>query len=213
MKSRDRREPREKSEFEEKVIEVRRISRTVAGGRRIRFRALLVIGNKKGKVGMGLAKANDVQEAVRKAVDQAKRNTIEVPIVNGTIPHEVNVKYGAARLMIRPATPGTSIVAGGSVRAVADLAGITDLLAKMMGSANKVNNIIAVMKAFSSFSPIYTEKVREMTKRFEEDKNEKTETELPTEENAVKEETKEVEVEKKKKPAKKVSGTVKNKRK
>jgi len=156
-RSNDRREP---SEFEERVIEVRRVARTVKGGRRIRFRALVIIGNRKGKVGMGLGKANDVSEAVKKAVTQAKKNIVIVPIINGSIPYEVISKHGSAVVLLKPAASGTSIVAGGSVRAVADLAGITDLLSKMLGSANKVNNIIATMKAFSSFNEGYTDRIR-----------------------------------------------------
>ncbi|MDO8444475.1 MAG: 30S ribosomal protein S5 [bacterium] len=151
---------REPSEFEERVIEVRRVARTVKGGRRIRFRVLVVIGNKKGKVGMGIAKANDVAEAVKKAVAQAKKNMIIVPIIDGTIPYDVISKHGGAVVMLKPAASGTSIVAGGAVRAIAELAGITDLLSKMMGSSSKVNNITATLKAFTSFNPEYTERVQ-----------------------------------------------------
>ena len=151
---------REPSEFEERVIEVRRVARTVKGGRRIRFRALVVIGNKKGKVGMGIAKANDVAEAVKKAVAQAKKSLVVVPIIDGTIPYDVISKHGGAVVMLKPAASGTSIVAGGAVRAIAELAGITDLLSKMMGSSSKVNNITAMLKAFTSFNPEYTEKVQ-----------------------------------------------------
>jgi len=147
---------KKESEFEERVIEVRRVARTVKGGRRIRFRALVVIGNKKGKVGAGIGKANDVTEAVKKAVVAAKKNMVIVPIIDGTIPYETTVKFASAVVMLRPATSGTSIVAGGSVRAVAELSGITDLLSKMMGSPNKLNNVMATLKAFSSFSPAYT---------------------------------------------------------
>lgn len=152
-------ERKEPSEFEERVIEISRVARTVAGGRRIRFRALVVIGNKKGKVGMGVAKANDVSEAVKKAVAQAKKHLFIVPLVHGTIPYEMTYKFGSARVMLKPAAPGTSIVAGGSVRAVAELAGITDLLGKRLGSANKINNIVATLKALSSFQPEYTKKI------------------------------------------------------
>lgn len=158
-------EKREPSEFEERVIEVSRVARTVKGGRRIRFRALVVIGNKKGKVGMGLGKANDVSEAVKKAVAKAKKNLVIVPIINGTIPYEVTSKHGSAVVMLKPATTGTSIVAGGSVRAVADLAGISDLLSKMLGSANKVNNVVATIKAFTSFNPEYVERVKKYSEK------------------------------------------------
>lgn len=156
------------SEFEERVIEVGRVARTVAGGRRIRFRALVVIGNRKGKVGMGLAKANDVSEAVRKAVAQAKKHIIEIPIIGGTIPYEVTHKFGSAVVMLKPAASGTSIVAGGSVRAVAELAGITDLLGKMLGSASKVNNIVATIEALSSFSKKYTDIIKGYAEKAEQ---------------------------------------------
>ncbi len=112
---------------------------------------------------MGLGKSTDVSEAVRKAVTQAKKNLVIVPIINGTIPYEVTVKHGSAVVMLKPATSGTSIVAGGAVRAVADLAGITDLLSKMLGSASKVNNIIATIKALSTFNSAYTERIREFS--------------------------------------------------
>jgi len=160
MRKRFHDDKREAPEFEERVIEVRRVARTVKGGRRIRFRALVVIGNRKGKIGMGLGKSNDVSEAVKKAVTQAKRNLVVVPIINGTIPYEVISKHGSAVVMLKPAASGTSIVAGGSVRAVADLAGITDLLSKMLGSASKVNNVVATIKALSTFNPAYTERIQ-----------------------------------------------------
>lgn len=153
------------SEFEEQVIEVRRVSRTVKGGRRISFRALVIVGNRKGKVGMGMAKATDVSEAVKKAVTQAKKKFVEVPIINGTIPYEVTSKHGSAVVMLRPASAGTSIVAGGSIRVVANLVGITDLLSKMMGSASKVNNVIATLKAFASFDPEYVAKIRKFSEK------------------------------------------------
>lgn len=151
---------REPSEFEERVIEVSRVARTVKGGRRIRFRALVVIGNRKGKVGVGIAKANDVAEAVKKATVKAKKEIVLVPIIDGTIPYEVTSKYGSAVVMLKPAASGTSIVAGGAVRAVAELAGISDLLSKMLGSSSKINNITATLKAFASFNPEYTERIR-----------------------------------------------------
>lgn len=173
---------KEKSEFEERVIEVRRVARTVAGGRRIRFRALVVIGNRKGKVGMGSAKANDVSEAVRKAVSKAKKSLVTVPIIDGTIPYEVTSKFGSAVVMLRPAASGTSIVAGGSIRAVADLVGITDLLSKSLGSSNKVNNIVATIKAFSSFNPDYVAKVKKFSEKKDKVEAPKAETETKVEE-------------------------------
>lgn len=160
----DRREP---SEYEERVIEVRRVARTVAGGRRIRFRALVVIGNKKGKIGMGIGKSIDVSEAVRKAVIKAKKDIVIVPLINGTIPYEVTSKFGSAVVMLRPAATGSSIVAGGAVRTVAELAGMTDLLSKMLGSPNKVNNVVATIKALSSFNTAYTDRVKAMIEHSE----------------------------------------------
>lgn len=174
---------REPKEFEERVIEVSRVSRVVKGGRRIRFRALVVIGNHNGKIGMGIAKANEVAEAVRKATTYAKKHLIIVPIIGGTIPHEVEVKHGGAKVLLKPATEGTSIVAGGSVRSVAELAGISDLLSKSLGSSNKINNVTATLKALSSFNPDITAKVEKIykskndisTKLTQEPKEEKAE--------------------------------------
>lgn len=151
---------REPKEFEERVIEVARVSRVVKGGRRIRFRALVVVGDRKGRIGMGAAKASEVALAVAKAATQAKKHLISVPIINGTIPYEIFIKFGSAKLMLKPASPGTTIVAGGSVRVVAELAGITDLLSKIMGSANKINNVTAAIKALASFDPKVVEKIR-----------------------------------------------------
>ena len=115
---------RERSEFDQKVVEVKRVTRVVAGGKRMRFRALVVIGNHKGKVGMGLKKGADVAESVNKAVNAAKKNLITLPLVNETIPHALNVKYKSSSLMLKPAKPGTGVIAGGAVRSVMDLSGV-----------------------------------------------------------------------------------------
>lgn len=158
-------EKREPKEFDERVIEIARVSRVVKGGRRIRFRALLVLGDHKGRIGMGVAKANEVAEAVKKATALAKKHIVNVPIINGTIPHEVIIKHGGARIMLKPASEGTSIVAGGAVRTVAELAGITDLLAKSLGSSNKVNSVTATIKALTSFNPTVIEKLQGFIKK------------------------------------------------
>lgn len=134
-------------EFEEKVIEINRVSRTVKGGRRLRFRALVAIGNRKGKVGFGLGKANEVAVAVTKAVKEANKNIIEVPIVNDTIPCEIKFNYGSACVFLKPAAPGTSVIAGGSVRVIIELAGIKNILSKIYGSSNKINNVVATFLA------------------------------------------------------------------
>jgi len=157
-------EKREPKEFEERVIEIARVSRVAKGGRRIRFRALMVLGNRKGKVGMGVAKANEVAEAIKKATAKAKKNMLIVPIINGTIPHEVVAKHGGAKIILKPAASGTSIVAGGSVRSVAELVGITDLLGKSLGSSNKINSVTATIKALTSFNNEVVEKVKHFQK-------------------------------------------------
>jgi len=140
---------RERSEFDQKVVEVKRVTRVVAGGKRMRFRALVVIGDRKGKVGMGLKKGADVAESVNKAVNAAKKNMITLPLVNETIPHSLNVKYKSSSLMLKPAKPGTGVIAGGAVRSVMELSGVKNIVCKMLGSNNKVNNVKAVFSAFS----------------------------------------------------------------
>lgn len=139
---------RERSEFDQKVVEVKRVTRVVAGGKRMRFRALVVIGDHKGRVGLGLRKGTDVSESVNKAVNAAKKNLVTLPLVNETIPHEMNVKYKSSKLMLKPARPGTGVIAGGAVRSVMELAGIKNVVSKMLGSNNKVNNIKAIFAAF-----------------------------------------------------------------
>jgi len=139
---------RERSEFDQKVVEVKRVTRVVAGGKRMRFRALVVIGDHKGKVGLGLEKGADVSESVNKAVNQAKKNMIVLPLVNETIPHEIKIKYKSSSLMLKPAKAGSGIIAGGAVRQVCELAGVKNIVSKMLGSNNKVNNVKAVFEAF-----------------------------------------------------------------
>ncbi|MHB8871716.1 MAG: 30S ribosomal protein S5 [Candidatus Doudnabacteria bacterium] len=146
-RERSNREP-VKRDFEQKVVEIKRVTRVVAGGKRMRFRALVVIGDKKGKVGMGLRKGVDVAESVNKAVNAAKKNMIMVPLINGTIPHQIKLKYKSSRIILLPARPGTGIIAGGALRSVLDLAGVKNILSKMLGSSNKVNNVKAVFEAF-----------------------------------------------------------------
>ncbi len=142
----------EKSEFEKRVLQVDRVARTVAGGKRIRFRALVIMGNRAGKVGMGIGKAAEVVDAVAKASKFAQKNMIEVKIVNGTIPNRIDIKMGSAHLILKPARPGTSIVAGGTIRTIADLAGIKNIVAKILGTANKINNAKATMEALKRIS-------------------------------------------------------------
>jgi len=157
-----------KSEFEERVIEISRVSRVVKGGRRIRFRILVVIGDRNGRVGYGIAKANEISVGVKKAVSKAKKQLISVPIIAGTIPYGINLEYGSAKIMLKPAAEGTSIVAGGVIRIVCELAGIKNLLSKILGTANKINNVKALFAAFSSFDQ---EKVQMIKNRSSEQKN------------------------------------------
>ncbi|OIO53584.1 30S ribosomal protein S5 [Candidatus Peregrinibacteria bacterium CG1_02_54_53] len=135
------------SEFDEVTLSVDRVTRVVAGGRRMRFRAVVVIGNKKGKVGLGTGKAAEVQAAVKKANVDAKRNMLRIPLREGTIPHAVNVKYKAAKIRLLPACKGTGVIAGGAVRVILEQAGVQDVLSKRFGSSNKLVNAQAVVKA------------------------------------------------------------------
>lgn len=139
--------PREAKEFEQKTIEIARVSRVVAGGKRMRFRATVAIGDKKGRVGIGIAKGADVSNAIQKAVAAARKRLITVPIVEETIPHQVFLKYRAAQIMLKPAPKGTGVIAGGPIRTVMELAGVKNVVSKILGSPNKINNVYALMKA------------------------------------------------------------------
>ncbi len=146
-KRNDRRGQREPSEFSEATLSVDRVTRVVKGGRRMRFRAIVVVGNKKGKVGLGTGKAAEVQAAVRKASTAAKRQMIRISLVNGTISHSVELKHKAARILMMPAKPGTGIIAGGALRVILDQAGVKNVLSKRFGTRNKLVNAQAAMMA------------------------------------------------------------------
>jgi len=148
-KRRGPRPQREKSEFDQSIVEIARVTRVMAGGKRMSFRACVVIGDRKGRVGLGLAKAKDVPMAVQKAVRQAEKALIKVNLREGTITHSVHLKYGAARIMLKPAPQGTGIISGGAVRTVLELAGIENIVSKIFGSNNKVNNIRATLLALA----------------------------------------------------------------
>jgi len=151
----DRRNQRDDApkEFEEVVINIDRVARVVKGGRRFRFKALVVVGNRKNKVGVGVAKGADVQAAIAKATAIAKKHLVTIPVVNETIPHDMEVKLSGARVLIKPAAPGTGIIAGGVVRAVIGVTGIRNLLSKSLGSTNKVNIAYATVEALASLVP------------------------------------------------------------
>lgn len=136
-------------EFEERVVEINRVTRVVKGGKRMRFRALVVIGDKRGRVAYGLGKAADVSTAVAKAVTSAKKDVRAVYLRNGTLPYRVEATHKSAQVMIKPAQAGTGLIAGGPVRIVLDLAGVQDAAAKMLGSSNKISNIVAAIDALS----------------------------------------------------------------
>ena len=134
-------------ELKEKVVSINRVTKTTKGGRTFSFSALVVVGNENGVVGHGLGKAKEVQEAITKGIDDAKKNLIKIPVHHGTIPHDQLAKEGAAKVLIKPAAHGTGVIAGGSMRAVLESAGITDVLAKSLGSANPHNVVKATFKA------------------------------------------------------------------
>ena len=146
-------EPAEPKLFEEIVINIDRVSRVVKGGRRFRFKALVVVGDRKNKIGVGVAKGADVQAAIAKATDVAKKQMITIAVSKGTIPHEAEIRLSGAQILLKPAAPGTGIIAGGVVRTIIGVTGISDLLSKSLGSTNKVNIAYATIEALRSLVP------------------------------------------------------------
>ncbi len=148
MAMRGERKEREEKEFSEKLIKLNRVAKVVKGGRRFSFSALVVVGDGKGRVGYGFGKANDVSEAIRKSVDRAKRDLRVIPIKNNTLPHDVKGVFKGANVILKPAAPGTGIIAGGAVRMVMEAVGVHDVLSKRLGSKNSINIVKAVFDGF-----------------------------------------------------------------
>jgi small subunit ribosomal protein S5 len=150
-----------KDEF---VIQIKRVSKATTGGRRMSFNCIVVVGDGKGHVGIGLGKANEVASAVNKAKEVAKKNIFKTPVIKGTIPHRIDIKYGSVKLMLKPASPGTGIIAGGTVRAILEQVGITNILTKNTGSTNAINVVRAVEKALKqSRDPLKVARQRGIT--------------------------------------------------
>jgi len=148
-------------EFIEKIIFINRVAKVHKGGRRFRFSAIVVVGDGKGRVGYGLGKAPEVPDAIRKALEKARKNMITVPVINGTIPHEIISDFGAAKVMLKPGRPGTGVIAGSTIRAIMDAAGIRDVVTKCIGSTNPHNVVKATFKALEELqSPEYVAKKR-----------------------------------------------------
>lgn len=179
---------KEPKEYDEEVIQIDRVTRVVKGGRKLRFRATVVIGNRKGKVGIGVGKSNEVTGAIQKAIAKAKK-TIKKIILNGTtIPHDIKIKHKASRILLMPASPGTGVIAGGPIRKVLEIAGVKDILSKSYGTTNKVNNTKATFEALMRLrtTPWMTRQKAQSAKNNSSTKSEKPASQNKTEKTVVK---------------------------
>lgn len=146
--------PQEPKEFEEKIVQINRVAKKTKGGNKISFSVLVVVGDKKGRVGVGLGKAPEVVDAIKKGINYAKKHLIVIPMKGNTIPHEILVKRGAAKVLLKPAPPGTGVIAGGPVRAVVEVGGVKDIVAKILGTKNQASNVYATFEALSRLKKV-----------------------------------------------------------
>ena len=174
------REPAEKPEFDQQIIDLARVTRVMEGGKRLRFRACVALGDKKGRIGIGIAKGADVTIAINKAVSKAKKKIINIPIVKGTIPHSIREKFGAAKILLKPAPKGSGIIAGGAVRIILELSGLQNVVSKILGTNNKINNAKATVNALSKLkTPPSAEKEKEEPAVKEEQSKEPSSVKTP----------------------------------
>jgi small subunit ribosomal protein S5 len=154
-----------RDDFEEKLVQVNRVSKKTQGGNKVGFSVLMVVGDKKGRVGVGLGKAPDVSSAIKKGVSLARKHLIEVPIVKGSIPFEYYIKLGAAKILLKPAPPGSGVIAGGAVRSVVSASGIQNISSKVLGTNNRASNVYATMEALTQISKRYKKRKTMMERK------------------------------------------------